>query len=274
MLKVDLLKAFDSVNREWIFLIMKSMGFPGCWITWIRECLDTASFQVLINGEPHRPFRASNGVRQGDPLAPYLFLFAMQGFSVIINSYVDKKLISPIKASNSFSVSHVCFADDLMLFSEADVSNAQAVKDLLKEFSLVSGLHASLGKSQIILSKRDDRKAILQILNVPIAQLPLTYLGVPIFMGKLRKKNCGPLLDRVKKILDSWKTKVLSLAGRVELVISTLSAIHLYWSSTFFIPMTIMNEIDRISRSFIWGDTNNSNKIHWVAWKDICRPKK
>lgn len=115
---------------------------------------------------------------------------------------------------------------------------------------------------------------IQNVLKVQKTDLKLNYLGIPIFMGKLRKSMCGPLLDKIKKRLESWKSKTLSLAGRIELVISTLSAIHLYWSTTFPTPASVLDEIDKIYRRFIWGDMEGRNKIHWVSWKECCKPKR
>lgn len=86
--KVDITKAYNSIRWDYLLNLMKIMRFPQCWIKWICVCLETSNFQVLINGEPGLPFQALNGVRQGDPLAPYLFLIGMEGLSCILKKWM------------------------------------------------------------------------------------------------------------------------------------------------------------------------------------------
>src|SRR4051812_42774215 len=96
-LKLDLRKAFDSVNREFIYYILHLMRFPNAWINWIRECIEAPTFSVLINGIPSTTFRSSRGIRQGDPLSPYLFVLVMESLSIKLDSAMIQKQLNPIR---------------------------------------------------------------------------------------------------------------------------------------------------------------------------------
>src|SRR5438270_691830 len=96
-LKLDLRKAFDSVNRQFIFYIMHLMRFPHAWINWIRACIQEPSFSVSVNGIPSASFNSSRGIRQGDPLSPYLFVLTMECLSIMLDSAMIQKKIDPIK---------------------------------------------------------------------------------------------------------------------------------------------------------------------------------
>lgn len=117
---------------DYLFDVMRLMNFPPCWIHWIHTCLTSASFQVLFNGEPGPPFSASNGVRQNDPLAPYLFLIGMEGLSMLLHKVVNEFVIDSPSNKKHITVSHILYADDALLFVRANPKNAKAVNYILK----------------------------------------------------------------------------------------------------------------------------------------------
>lgn len=90
--KVDFEKAYDSVSWEFLDYMMLRMGFNPKWRAWIRACLHSATVSVLVNGSPTREFRMSKGIRQGDPMAPFLFLIFAEGLSALIRSAVENDI--------------------------------------------------------------------------------------------------------------------------------------------------------------------------------------
>ena len=146
-IKLDLSKAFDSLDRSFICETSRCMGFDNKWIGWLSKCLNS-SFSLRINGEYTPPFSSSNGVRQGDPLSPYLFVIAMQVLSSLFKKAEQHQELDPM-ACGTLSVSHIIFADDLMVFLKADKKNAWRLKQLLDEFSKLSGLSINYAKSAI-----------------------------------------------------------------------------------------------------------------------------
>ena len=109
------------------------MGFGNQWTNWIEMCLH-ATFSLNINGESTTSFSSSNGVRQGDPLSPYLFLVAMQALSAMFKQAEQNDELDPM-ACGTIAVSHIMFVDDLMVFLKADTKNARCLKRILDDFS-------------------------------------------------------------------------------------------------------------------------------------------
>ncbi|XXG82820.1 hypothetical protein AAC387_Pa10g0707 [Persea americana] len=112
------------------------------------------------------------------------------------------------------------------------------------------------------------QSAISSLLEVQRATLPIRYLGVPLSSKRLNFNNCQPLLAKVQQRLSGWKAKVISYAGRLELIKSTLSSFHLFWATVFLLPQSIL---DRQIRDFFWNCWSSSY-LHPIAWSTICQP--
>lgn len=119
-LKLDMSKAYDRVS--WVFLsrVLRAYGFPEHWVNMIWECISTVSYRVLVNGQTTAPFIPTCGLRQGDPLSPYLFLFCMDILSRMTSLAVDIRKFQGIRIRNQGpTISHLFFADDSMFFFRA-----------------------------------------------------------------------------------------------------------------------------------------------------------
>ncbi|KAD2230171.1 hypothetical protein E3N88_41595 [Mikania micrantha] len=139
--KIDFEKAFDSLSWEFLDSIMEQMGFPKLWSDWINAILKSARASVLINGSPTREFTCFRGLRQGDPLSPFLFIIAMEAFSCFIKKSVLEGLFCGIKTPNAnLSLTHFLFADDAIILGEWLESNVDNLMRILRCFYLVSGL--------------------------------------------------------------------------------------------------------------------------------------
>ena len=118
--KLDIEKAYDSISWEFLFKVLDKMGFGNRWLSWMKWCISTASFSVLINGSPIGFFQSSRGLRQGDPLSPYLFVIGMEALSCLINRAVDGNYLSGIRVANGrggdLAISHLLYADDTLIF--------------------------------------------------------------------------------------------------------------------------------------------------------------
>ncbi|XP_020704622.1 uncharacterized protein LOC110115660 [Dendrobium catenatum] len=262
--KFDITKAFDMVSRDFLYKRLEDKGFPSLFTSWIKACTSNVHFSICINGVLEGYFNSSSGIRQGCPLSPYLFSIIMDGLSSIFEGATASNSLQAIKVERC-EVSHLMFADDLLVFCKATVRNAHTINSILKEFTTVTGLNVNPLKSSILLSKNtqaaDD---ICNILNVQQSILPIKYLGLPIFYRKLRLCDFNPLIQRITSQLEGWKAKLLSLAGRVQFIKFTISNTLAYWIRGSIIPKA--NEIKNSLALSVNASSNLS--FFWDPW---CR---
>lgn len=234
-LKIDLSKAYDWVEWSYLKEIMLKLGFDLAWVNLVMKCITSASFSILINGEQKGLFEASRGLRQGDPISPYLFLLVTEGLSNLIQGAKSKGLISSISCLNGPVISHLLFVDDSIIFCDAREEELVYIKIVLNCFELASGEKINYSKSTIMFSKkvtRDKRIFLSSILEVNNVEDFGKYLGVPFVFSRNKSKDFGYIMDRVGKSVQGWKSSLFSTAGKEILIKSVGQAISFYAMST------------------------------------------
>ena len=139
-LKLDMSKAYDRV--EWIFLekITEKLGFDRRCISLISSCIKSISFSVLVNGEPHGNFTPNRGLRQGDPLSPYLFLLCVEGLHSLIQQAENSGSIKGVSLCSARpKVSHLFFVDDSFLFCRVNTQECATILEVLQQYEEASG---------------------------------------------------------------------------------------------------------------------------------------
>jgi hypothetical protein len=153
-LKLDMRKAYDRVEWNYLKAIMMRMGFHGRWVSLIMRLVSSVSFSVLFNGTPLESFRPSRGIRQGDPISSYLFLIAAEGLSGLLKKSRQSLHLQVIQVAPSApAVNHLLFADDSQLFVKASTAGARDVTEILKKYCDASGQRIKLDKSSVFFSK-------------------------------------------------------------------------------------------------------------------------
>ena len=134
-------KAYDRVEWGFLFEALKQLGFHHKWINWIKECVTTVSYSVIVNDEVCGFFKLTKGIRQGDPLSPYLFLICMEVLTRDLRKAQMKK-----KASIGFKITPqankipcLLFADDSLLFCRTNLESCRHLSTLLSKFCQTSG---------------------------------------------------------------------------------------------------------------------------------------
>lgn len=135
-------------------------------------------------------------------------------------------------------LTHLSFADDLLIFIDGSIESVQKVLQILHEFEKRSGLAVSLQKSSFFASglSAPEISAIQASTGMPCGALPMRYLGVPLCTKKVNLQNCEPLLQQIKKRFSSWSAKALSFAGRLLLIKTVIAGVSTFWCSTFILP--------------------------------------
>nr|GEV88078.1 RNA-directed DNA polymerase, eukaryota, reverse transcriptase zinc-binding domain protein [Tanacetum cinerariifolium] len=152
-------------------------------------------------------------------------------------------------------LTHMCFVDDLMVLCNGDTESLKVVKKSLDEFSSVSGLFLNLRKSTIFFGSisKSLKEDMLNILPFKCGNLPMKYLGIPLLAKRLGVKDCQSLIDNVENRINCWRNKFLSYAGRIQLIAYVLSAMLQYWASMYMLPTTVVNELEKIFKRFLWN---------------------
>jgi hypothetical protein len=274
--KVGFEKAYDSVNWSFLVYVLRRFGFGEKWIKWIKACVCAGNLSVLVNGSPTREVNIARGLKQGDPLAPFLFLLVAEGLGLLITRAVSLGFFKPFVIKNTeVSISHLQYADDTLFIGEACVENLWCVKAILRWFELMSGIKVNFAKSRLMGVNIEDSfmSIAAKFLNCKLGKLPFTYLGLPVCANPRREATWEPMIEVLNKRLNSWKNRFVSLGGRVILINSVLAAIPIFFLSFMKMPTKVWKRIVSIQRNFLWGGANKKVKMAWVKWVDVCRPK-
>ncbi|CAL8126109.1 unnamed protein product [Prunus armeniaca] len=275
--KIDLSKACDRLSWDLIEQVLMELKLPTTFIQLVMSCISTLEHQVCVNGELTDPFIPESGIRRGDPLSPYLFVLCIEKLSHMIADSVCKKNWMPVRSSQSGPcVSHLFFADDLILFLEASPKHARIMKSCLDLFCTASGQTLNFSKSVVFCFPNTCKELAKEISTT--CGLLLTdnlgkYLGMPILHHPVNKSTYYRIVEKVHNRLATWKSKCLSMAGRITLIQAVTSSIPIYAMQTTKLLKSICDDLDRIHRNFLWGGSSRQSKVHLCQWDLVCRPK-
>ena len=276
-IKVDLAKAYDRIEWSFIHKVLKAFHFPQNLIELIMSCVTTTSISILFNGSKLNSFKPSRGIRQGDPLSPYLFILCMEYLGALIEKECVAKRWIPIKASReNVAISHLFFADDLMLFAKVSKEGCEAIKDVLDVFCVESGQKISLEKSWIYFSpnvQSNIKDKACEYLGIHETTNIGRYLGFPLRHKGATRRQFNFVAERVISKLAGWKAKFLPFAGRTVLVKSVMTVIPNYVMQGVALPTHLCDKLDKINRDFLWGSSPEKRKLHLVGWNKIIKSK-
>ncbi|XP_015962037.1 uncharacterized protein LOC107486010 [Arachis duranensis] len=215
-----------SVTKNGIWTALEELG---------EECVSMASMSVLVNGSPSKPFHMERGLRQGDPLSPFLFVLVVDVLHRMLEEAVRNGRIALLLVGGEhIALSHLQFADDTILFCPS-----------------ACGL---LGCNEAVL--------------------PVRYLGIPLGANPRLVKTWKPILDKVEEKLSQWKAKVLSKAGKLVLIKSVLNSLPIYYLSLYRMPKAVADKLIALQRRFMWCKGDGNDGIPLVKWGLVQAPKK
>ena len=181
---------------------MLKMGFDRRWVKIIMACVTSVQYSVRFNSMETEVFKPTRGLRQGDPLSPYLFLLVAEGLSSMLKGAEDRGELEGIKVCrNAPMISHLLFADDSLILMHADKQNAESLKAILDRYCKNSGQMISGAKSSIFFSENTEvvvKGEICEALNIMTESLNDKYLGLPALVGADRSDCFRHLIDRVR----------------------------------------------------------------------------
>lgn len=223
------------------------MNFLSHWIHLISQCVTTTSFKVQVNGNLAEPFLPSVGLRQGDPISPYLFILCMNVLSSLMIKAQDEGSLKGIKVSRrALPINNLIYADDVFLFFKANLESCEAfVLDL-------ESCKASKFKMVDMFNK---------------------YLGSFMDEGTRSRKIFKDIQEKLPTKVSSWKSKLISQARRIVLIKSVLSSVPMYHLSYFALTDKEAKKCDSVLANLFQGNHVTGNSPHMIAWNKICQPK-
>ena len=276
--KLDIEKAYDHINWSFLLRVLQKIGFGWKWVRWIKWCITTASFSMMVNGSPTGFFNSSRGLRLGDPLSPDLYVLGMEVFSILVDKVAVEGLISGYKfmdrSGEEVQITHVLFADDTLMFYRDTKEEITNLSWILLWFEAISRLNINLEKSTVLpVRDVEDLEGLARELGCKIGSLPISYLGLPLGERRNSASVWDGVEERFRRKLAIWKRQYISEGGRLTLIRSTLSNMPIYLMLVFRLPKGVQNRLEKIQRDFLWGGGSLERKIHLVNWKYACSSK-
>jgi hypothetical protein len=275
--KLDLSKAYDRVDWAFLEKTMQKMEFSHGWIQWIMASVTTVRYSIKFNETLLEAFSPTRGLRQGDPLSPFLFLFVVDGLSSLSSHEVQHSGISPIKICRSApGISHLLFADDTLLFFRATTDEAARVKHVMEIFEAGTGQLINPSKCSISFAASVAQEVQLEIRNtlqVVTVDFEDKYLGLPTPSGRMHKGRFENLQARLSKKLMDCGYDWMSQSARAIFIQAVAQAIPTYVMGVFKLLFTLCDELTRLIRDYWWGVEHGKRKTHWVSWDKLIRTK-
>ena len=276
--KLDIEKAYDSINWNFLMKVLQKMGFGTKWVGWMWSCVSSAKFSILVNGVPAGFFPNTRVLRQGDPLSPYLFVMGMEILDVLIRRVVEGGYLTGCNirggSRTSLNISHLFFADDTVVFCEANKDQVSHLSWILIWFEAASGLRINLAKSEIIpVGEVEEILEMAAELGCRVGSLPSQYLGLPLGVPNRASSMWDGVEEKVRRRLALWKRQYISKGGRITLIKSTLASMPIYQMSIFRMPKSVAKRVEKTQRDFLWGGGNLEGKVHLVKWDVVCSEK-
>ncbi|XP_019418518.1 PREDICTED: uncharacterized protein LOC109329295 [Lupinus angustifolius] len=233
LFKVDFEKAYDSMDWTFLDYMLSRFGFSLRWRKWINACLSSTTMAILVNGSPMAQFSVSRGIRQGDPMAPFLFLMVAEGFAGLVRKARSIGAFEGLKIGRGgVEVCDLQFADDTIIVCNPSHKNLFCLKTILRCFELASGLKVNSNKSSLYEMRLSDSSiaAAADFLFCKVGSIPFLYLGIPVGANPRR--------------LSTWQA-----------------------------PKKVLDKIASLQRRFLWGNNRGGKGIAWVAWDVVCKSK-
>ncbi|XP_073133915.1 uncharacterized protein [Henckelia pumila] len=276
-LKLDMSKAYDRVEWNFLEAFMLKLGFNESWVGKVMSCISSVSYSFKVNQHELGNLIPGRGIRQGDPLSPYLFALCAQGLSAMLSSFESQGCFKGVRiASSCPSLSHLFFAEDSLIFFKAEMEDCQSIAECLKNYERASGKVINFEKSALSFTPNTVPAMVNRIkseLTIPVVQGHEIYLGLPTFSLRSKKVQFSYLVERILGRIRGWGSKFFSVGGKETLIKSVLQAIPTYAMSCFRIPKGICEEIEKACANFWWGLENGKKQMHWKTWDFLCKPK-
>ncbi|XP_062012453.1 uncharacterized protein LOC133728992 [Rosa rugosa] len=265
------------MEREFLRRVMSRFGFAQRWIDLVMQCVTTMRYSFLVRGKPRGCLVPTRGLRQGDSLSPYLFLLGAEGFSVLLQQKQREGFLSNIEVcQDAPSMNHLLFADDSMLYDNAELEDCYQIQEVIETYGRASGQIVNFNKSFVVFNKNVTnymQGEVADLLGVEVVDSHEKYLDLPTYVGRRKSATFQYIKENLAKKLKNWQGKLLSGAGKDILIRVVAQSLPTYAMSIFQLTKGFCDEMEQMCARFWWGSTNDKRKIHWRSWDFLCNAK-
>lgn len=227
---------------------MRKLGSVEGWIKMVMKCVRLVPFSILVNSRPGDNFKPSRGLRQGDPLSPYLFILCAEGSSAMLCKVEGEGRMSGVAAvKRGTKISHLLFAYDCVIFNKANKGNWKAIQEELEKYERASGQALNKQKISILFSANTDgetQREIMQTVGVILCRDYGKYLGLPTMIDRNKFHTFKMIKERI------WRNSLMSTAGREIMIKAILQLIPSYTMNVFLLPKRLCTEINALISKF------------------------
>jgi hypothetical protein len=276
-LKLDMSKAYDRVEWDYLETIMLKLGFAARWVGLVMTCVRSVTYSILINGHPYGKIVPFRGIWQGDPLSPYFFILCAEGLSTLLRKAEREGSISGLPITRGGTkVSHLFFAGDSLLFCRASIVEWARLQAVLEGYEKASGQKLNREKTSIFFSRNtkvEAKSLILLAAGVNSTTRYKNYLGLPALVGRSKASSFTALKGKIWERMNGWKEKFLSQAWKEILLKAVIQSIPTYTMSVFLLPKGLCRDISSMMSRFWWGHKGNLSRMAWMSWGRMGRTK-
>ena len=200
----------------------------------------------------------------------------MDVFSGLLASRFDSGYICYHLNTQELQISHLMFADDVMIFFYGGSSSLHGITETLEDFAGWSGLSMNTDKTQLFhAGLSQEESSALQNYGFKSGSLPICYLGLPLMSRKLKVGEDAPLLDKLVSRFNTCATKSLSFAGHTLLILTVINGTVNFWNSTFMLPKGCIRRIESMSSGFLWsGSIEHRGMLKLLGAQPACQDMK
>ena len=256
VVKTVMSKAYDRIEWDLIGMVLKRLRFHKKWISWIMHCITTVTYSFLLNGFAQGMVHRQRGIRQGDPLSPYLFILSSEVLSrLCTNAQLAGHLTGIRIAKKSPRISHLLFADDTMFFCRSDEGSCKELMSIIQKYETASSQMINKQKSAITFSTKTEpeiRSKAKEPLGIQKEGGLGKYLGLLELFRRKKKDLFNSIIDRIHQRTLRWSSKFLSTAGKTTMLKSLLAAMPTYTLSCFKLPISLCKRIQSALTRFWW----------------------
>ena len=256
---------------------MCALGFDQRWISWVMKCVSSVTYSVLINDQPHGMITPQRGLRQGDPLSPFLFVLCTEGLVHLMSRAEREGRIMGMKFGvHGPSINHLLFADDSLFSCKANEVESLELLSILNHYGKATGQVINHAKSSIIFGKIVKKEAKIKVkecLGIKKEGGEAKYLGLPEVLKGSKVKHFSYIKERLCKKISGWHARTLYQGGKEVLIKAVASALPMAAMSVFKLPKTLIASLHSAMANFWWFSEEHKRKIHWLSWDKLCLPK-